>query len=277
MEYKYTTIKVTRPAPFVLQAELNRPRKLNAWSRAMWRECRELFDRAAGDPDVRAIVVTGSGKIFTAGIDLNDHAEMFGGGSNDGRDAARKAFALRANVAAYQDSFTAAERCPKPVIAAVHSACIGAGVDLITACDIRVCTRDAYFCVKEVDVGLCADVGTLQRLPKVIGNQSLVRDLCLTSRKCFAEEAKSCGLVSRIYSDKAALLKGALALAKLIAAKSPVAVQGTKITLNHARDNSVREGLEFVKNWNMAMLSTEDIPKSVMGAATKTKPIYSKL
>jgi Delta3,5-Delta2,4-dienoyl-CoA isomerase len=117
---------------------------------------------------VRSIVVSGAGKMFTSGIDISDHADLFGGGEKaEGKDVARKAFHARSHIGDYQDTFTAIEKCPKPTLAAVHHGCIGGGVDLATACDMRVCTKDAFFCVKEVDVGLTADVGTLQRLPKV--------------------------------------------------------------------------------------------------------------
>jgi len=195
----------------------------------------------------------------------------------EGIDVSRKAFALRQNVGAYQEAFTAIENCPKPVIIATHGGCIGGGVDMITAGDIRVCTQDAYFCVKEVDIGLAADVGTLQRLPKVIKSESLVRDLCFTARKMFADEAKSCGLVSRVFQDKKSMIIGVMDLAKTIASKSPIAVQGTKIALIHARDHSVKEGLDFIKAWNMAMLQSSDIAASVMANIAKQKPIFSKL
>ena len=124
-----------------------------------------------------------------------------------------------------QDLITTMEKCRKPVIGAVHNACVGAGVDMITAMDIRLCTADAWFCVKEVDMGLAADVGTLQRLPKVIGSQSLVSELCLTARRMEAVEAERCGLVSTVFAGKEELMAGALAMAAAIASKSPVAVQ----------------------------------------------------
>ncbi|KAK2510451.1 hypothetical protein Q9233_017727 [Columba guinea] len=172
----------------------------------------------------------------------------------------------------FQESFTALEKCPKPVIAAIHGACVGAGVDLISACDIRFCSQDAWFQVKEVDIGLAADVGTLQRLPKIVGSQSLVNELAFTARKMMAPEAQSCGLVSRVFADKEALLAGALEVAVAIAARSPVAVQGTKVNLLFSRDHSVPEGLRYVATWNMAMLQTEDILKSVQASMDKKGP-----
>lgn len=142
-------------------------------------------------------------------------------------------------------------------------------MDLITACDIRYCAQDAFFQVKEVDIGLAADVGTLQRLPKIIGNQSLVNELAFTARKMMADEALNSGLVSRIFPDQEVLLEAALALAAEIASKSPVAVQGTKINLLYSRDHSVAEGLNYMKSWNMSMLQTKDVIKSVQAAMEK--------
>uniref|UniRef100_A0A8C2VVV2 Delta(3,5)-Delta(2,4)-dienoyl-CoA isomerase, mitochondrial n=1 Tax=Chinchilla lanigera TaxID=34839 RepID=A0A8C2VVV2_CHILA len=143
------------------------------------------------------------------------------------------------------------------------------GVDLITACDIRYCAQDACFQVKEVDMGLAADVGTLQRLPKVIGNQSLVNELAFTARKMMAEEALSSGLVSRVFPDKERMLDAAFALATEISSKSPVAVQSTKVNLLYARDHPVTESLNYVASWNMSMLQTQDIIKSVQAAMEK--------
>merc|ERR1712179_742804 len=169
-----------------------------------------------------------------------------------------------------QDLITAVEKCRKPVIGAVHNACVGMGVDLITTTDIRLCTQDAWFCVKEVDMGLAADIGTLQRLPKVIGSQSLVNDLCLTARKMKSQEAEKCGLVSSVFTTKEDMMKAALEMASMIAAKSPVAVQGTKVNLVYSREHTVEEGLDEVAKWNMTMLQSEDVMKSAMAAMDKS-------
>merc|ERR1712179_340421 len=179
-----------------------------------------------------------------------------------------------------QDLITAVEKCRKPVIGAVHNACVGMGVDLITTTDIRLCTQDAWFCVKEVDMGLAADIGTLQRLPKVIGSQSVVNDLCLTARKLKAEEAEKIGLVSTVYPGKEEMMAAALQMAANIASKSPVAVQGTKINLVYSRDHTVDEGLDKVASYNMVMLQSEDVMKSALAAMDKDSdeaPEFSKL
>ncbi|XP_071216543.1 delta(3,5)-Delta(2,4)-dienoyl-CoA isomerase, mitochondrial-like isoform X2 [Salvelinus alpinus] len=170
--------------------------------------------------------------------------------------------------------------CNKTVKACHVITCVPLGVDLITACDIRLCTQDAWFQVKEVDIGLTADVGTLQRLPKVIGSRSLVNELALTARKMYADEAKESGLVSRVFPDKEALMAGALEMAGEIAGRSPVAVQGTKVNLIYSRDHSVAEGLNYMATWNMSMLQTEDVMKSAAASKEKKSPktiTFSKL
>ncbi|XP_039986984.1 delta(3,5)-Delta(2,4)-dienoyl-CoA isomerase, mitochondrial [Xiphias gladius] len=274
----YTTLAISQPAESVTHVELHRPEKRNAMNMAFWSEMVDCFNEIAGDPDCRVVVVSGAGKIFTAGIDLMDMAgDVL---QPQGDDTARVSWNLRQKITKYQETFSVIEKCPKPVVVAVHGACVGGGVDLITACDIRLCTQDAWFQVKEVDIGLAADVGTLQRLPKVIGSRSLVNDLALTARKMYADEAKSSGLVSRVFADKETMMTGALELAGEIAGRSPVAVQGTKINLIYARDHSVAEGLDYMATWNMSMLQTQDVMKSAQAAMEKKSPktvAFSKL
>ncbi|XP_042269487.1 delta(3,5)-Delta(2,4)-dienoyl-CoA isomerase, mitochondrial isoform X1 [Thunnus thynnus] len=274
----YTTLAISHPAESVTHVELHRPEKRNAMNKAFWSEMVECFNEIAGDPDCRVVVVSGAGKIFTAGIDLMDMAsEVL---QPQGDDTARISWNLKKTITKYQETFSVIEKCPKPVVVAVHGACVGGGVDLITACDIRLCTQDAWFQVKEVDIGLAADVGTLQRLPKVIGSRSLVNELALTARKMYADEAKSSGLVSRVFADKEALMAGALEMAEEIAGRSPVAVQGTKINLIYSRDHSVTEGLDYMATWNMSMLQTQDVMKSAQASMEKKSPktiTFSKL
>ncbi|XP_055991647.1 delta(3,5)-Delta(2,4)-dienoyl-CoA isomerase, mitochondrial [Sorex fumeus] len=265
--HSYESLKVTSSMKHILHVQLNRPEKRNAMNKAFWREMVECFNKIAQDADCRAVVISGEGKIFTAGIDLMDMASDLLQPRGD--DVARISWYLRDLISRYQETFSVIEKCPKPVIAAIHGGCIGGGVDLITACDIRYCAQDAFFQVKEVDVGLAADVGTLQRLPKIVGNQSLVNELAFTSRKMMADEALGCGLVSRVFPDRETMLDAAFALAAEIASKSPVAVQGTKVNLIYSRDHSVEEGLKYMSSWNMAMLQTDDIMKSVQAAMEK--------
>ncbi|KAK2181803.1 hypothetical protein NP493_375g01048 [Ridgeia piscesae] len=273
--YTFETLKVTRPKDFVLHVELNRPEKRNSMNEAFWRELVECFQAISVDKDCRAVVVSGAGKMFTSGIDLMSAASIMAGDPED--DVSRKATRLHGLIQHFQESFTSIEKCPKPVIAAVHNACIGGGVDLISACDIRYCTQDAWFQIKEVDIGLAADVGTLQRLPKIVGNDSLVRELAYTARKMMSDEAWQCGLVSRIFPDKESMVTSALDVAALIASKSPVAVQGSKVNLVYSRDHSVDESLRYIAAWNQCMLQSDDLVKAVTAAIEKTPPVFSKL
>lgn len=276
--YSYETLSVTTPSDHIFHVELNRPEKRNAMNKAFWREMVLCFNALGEDTNCRVVVLSGAGKMFTSGIDLLDMASEFLQHQED--DVARIAWNLRKKISEYQETFSVIEKCTKPVIAAIHNGCIGGGVDLVTACDVRYCSQDAYFQVKEVDIGLAADVGTLQRLPNVIGSRSLVNELALTARKMMSDEALNSGLVSRVFADKSALLSAAFELAAEIASKSPVAVQGTKVNLLYARDHSVQESLKYMATWNMSMLQTQDIMASAQAAMQKKTPkdvIYSKL
>lgn len=210
----------------------------------MWLELRSLFDTLSADPSVRAIVLSGAGpKAFTTGLDVKAASEGGVLSAEGDADTARKAAHLRRYIGTFQDCITALERCEKPVIAAMHGFALGLAVDMATACDVRLCARDVRFAVKEVDIGLAADIGTLSRLPKVVGNYGWVKEVALSARMFGAEEAEKVGFVSRVFGGKEELVKGALEVAGLIASKSPVAVQGTKDILNWSRDHPVNEGM----------------------------------
>eukprot|EP00092_Neocalanus_flemingeri_P037841 GFUD01041191.1.p1 GENE.GFUD01041191.1~~GFUD01041191.1.p1 ORF type:complete len:343 (+),score=127.11 GFUD01041191.1:109-1029(+) len=267
--YNCKALNVTQAAPFVFNVELNRPNKMNALNKAMWEEVGEVFTKLDRDQECRVVVLSAAGKMFSSGIDLSDLSQLASVVYSED-DIARKSMFMYQNIRHLQDLFTTIEKCKKPVIGCVHNACVGAGVDLITTTDIRLCTTDAWFCVKEVDMGLAADVGTLQRLPKVIGSQSVVSDLCLTARRMGSEEAERCGLVSTVFQTKEEMMSAAMDMATMIAAKSPVAVQGTKMNLVYSREHSVEEGLDQVAKWNMTMLQSEDLMKSAMAAMDKS-------
>jgi len=269
--YDFKNISVTQPADYVFHVELNRPAKMNALSTKMWEEIGMFFDRVGYDSNCRVVVLSGAGKMFTSGIDLADLSEI-GSVIYGEDDIARKCTQIYNKIRRFQALFSNLEKCPKPIIGAIHSACIGGGVDLIAATDIRMCTEDAWFQVKEVDMGLAADVGTLQRLPKIIGSQSLVSELCLTARKVKSEEAARIGLVSSVFENKEEMMNGALDMAKLIASKSPVAVQGTKQSLVFSREHTTEEGLDHVARYNMVMLQSEDLMKSAMAQMDKSSP-----
>jgi len=267
----YNNLSITQPSEFVYNLELNRPKKMNALNMEMWGEIGNFFERVGEDSDCRVVVLSATGKMFTSGIDLVDLSELASVVYSDD-DVARKCTIMYNKIRKLQRQFSTLEQCPKPIIGAVHSACIGGGVDLICGADIRMCTEDAWFQVKEVDMGLAADVGTLQRLPRAIGSQSIVNELCLTARKLKSAEAEKIGFVSKVYPTKEDMMSSALEMAASIAAKSPVAVQGTKVNLIYSREHSPDEGLDYMARFNMAMLQSEDVMKSAMANMDKEAP-----
>lgn len=274
---QYETLAVSVHAPFVYHVELNRPDRLNAMNGTMWREIGEAFQALADNKDCRVVVLSGAGRAFTAGLDLSDPSVLMPSGEDDD-DIARRCQAMYRHVKKYQNSMTSLEKCLKPVICAMNGPCVGAGVDMASSADIRLCTSETWFQIKEVAIGLAADVGTLQRLPKAIGSRSLVNELAFTARKFPSAEAKECGFVSSVFSDRDSLMKAAFEMAKSIAAMSPVAVQMTKRSLVYSRDHTVDESLEHIASWNQALLQSEDLMKAAMAAATKSPPpTFSKL
>lgn len=274
---KYNTLSVSVPKPFVYMVQLNRPEKRNSLSDTMWGEIKMCFDDLALEPECRVIVLSGAGKMFCGGIDLQSVVKL-GEHLAEHEDIARRCKALGTIISKFQESLSSIEKCPKPVIAAVHNACIGAGVDMISAADIRYCSSDAWFQIKEVDIGMAADVGTLQRFPKVVGSDSLVRELVYTARKFTAIEALQCGFVSCVLDTQESLLNKSIELAEEIASKSPVAVQGSKISLVYSRDHSVQEGLDHIAMHNQTMLQSEDFINAASAQATRGEPpVFAKL
>ncbi|CAG9314592.1 unnamed protein product [Blepharisma stoltei] len=269
------TLIIERPSENVALVRLNRPNKRNAMNGTMLDEIARTMSQLSEDPDVRCIVIAGNGKCFTAGIDINYLKDLFE--THQGADPARSGIIARPNIKAMQEKISSLEKCSKPVIVAVHGLCIGAGVDFITAADIRYCTTDTIISVREINIGMAADIGTLQRLHKVVGNQSWARDLMFSGRDVKAAEATSHGLFSKCFESKEKVLEEALKLANEIASKSPVAIVGIKKNLIYSRDHSVEEGLEFILNWNSFALQTEDTVQAIFSAMQNTKAVFPKL
>ncbi|XP_011302760.1 delta(3,5)-Delta(2,4)-dienoyl-CoA isomerase, mitochondrial [Fopius arisanus] len=275
--FKFDTLSVSRPKEFVYKVQLNRPDKMNSLNNTMWLEIGECFKMIDNDEDCRVVMLTGAGKAFCAGIDLQNAMNM-GQQIAQYEDIARKARLVEKRLTQYQDAFLSIEKCRKPIIAAIHGLCIGAALNMICGVDIRYCSKNAWFSLKEVDLGMAADVGALQWLPKIVGSSSLVRELAFTGRKIQAEEALQCGLVSQLFKDDESLWAETLKLAEEISQKSPVAVQNTKKALIYSRDHTVPEGLEYMVNLNQAMLQSEDFIKAAIAIASKgERPIFSKL
>lgn len=256
----------------VATVTLNRPDKANAMNWQMWQDIRSAMQWADRTPDVRAVVLQGEGKHFTSGIDLTMMMGLQGQIQDDCDGRMREK--LRALILELQDTLTSLERCRKPVLAAIHTGCVGGGVDLVSCADMRYCSADAYFTIKEIDIGMVADVGTLQRLPKLIGSQGLVRELAYTGRKVDAEEALRIGLVNRVFATREDLYAGVREIALQIAAKSPLSIRGTKEILNHTRDHSVADGLQYMASWNAAMLMSKDLMTAMMASMAKQTPEF---
>lgn len=244
----------------------NRPNKANSLAQKGWEEMKALFEELDDNPEVRVIVLSGEGKHFCAGIDLAllMDVQKVQSIKCDGR----KREALRKFIKGLQESITAIEKCRKPVLAAIHNGCIGGGVDIISACDMRYCTEDAYFTIKEIDMGLVADIGTLQRLPKLIP-QGLVAELAFTGRKMLAGEALTSQLVNCIYGDKEKMIEEVMELAGMIAKKSPLVVRGIKQNILFTRDHTVHDSLEYVTTWNAGLLLSNDLMEAFQSSMTK--------
>lgn len=247
--------------------------KANAMNADFWTDLPRLTRALEDDPEVRVMVISAEGKHFTSGMDLAAF-QGIGGLSND--NTGRGAFALRRLVLKLQDSFTALDQARFPVIAAIHGACLGGGIDMITACDMRLSTTDAYYSIEEINIGMAADVGTFQRLPKLIA-PGVVRELAFTGRRFSAEEAKGWGLVNSLHADRDAVVAAALDLAREIAAKSPLAIAGIKQSLNYIRDHSVEDGLDQIATWNGGMLRPEDLMKAIQARMMKQTPEFKDL
>jgi enoyl-CoA hydratase/carnithine racemase len=256
----------------VAQVALARADKYNAMDKEMFAAIGDTFRALGRDPAVRAILLSGQGRHFSAGLDLDYASKQF----PPSADPARAAEARLRHIEWLQDCFGALEAARAPVIAAIHGGCIGAGVDLAVACDLRVAAADAFFQVAEVDVAITADLGTLQRLGYLIP-QGVLRELALTGRRMIAEEAAHYGLVNRVAPDREGALAAGLELARTIAAKSPLAVTGAKKNLNHSRGRPVAEGLRDVALWNAATLVSADLNEAIAARLNKTEPSFGPL
>lgn len=258
---------------------LDRPEKRNAMAPAFWTEFPSIMDALGADSDVHAIVIAATGPSFTVGLDLMAFgpAVMSGdiaaiGGFESGSDVAKRVNTYH-QIKLMQRTFSSIADNQKPVIVAIHGHCIGAGVDLTTACDIRLAAADAVFSVRETRIAMVADVGTLQRLPHII-DPGKVAELVYTGRDWGAAEALDMGYVSSVHDDADAVQGAALALADEIAANSPLAVQGSKAVLNAARRHKVQQDLDHVALWNAAFLYSDDLGEAIQAFVEKRPPEY---
>ncbi|AII11458.1 crotonase/enoyl-CoA hydratase family protein [Rhodococcus opacus] len=257
----------------VAEVIIDTPRRGNVLGPDFWRELPEVFDQLDRDRAVRSIVLAAQGQHFSYGIDLKAMPRMFGKAFSEGGLAAER-LALRSNIVAAQKAITALEECSKPVVAAVHGWCIGGAVDLIAAADIRYASADAIFSIREIKLGIVADLGSLQRLPPLIG-EGHTRELAMTGDDISAERAQAIGLVNAVLPDHDSVVAHALAAAQRIAANPPLAVQGVKHVLNEARHATLEDGLKYVAAWNSAFLPSSDVNEAITAVFEKRAPRFT--
>jgi enoyl-CoA hydratase len=258
------------PLAFVF---LNRPEKKNAMGPTAWLEPIEIFADLDDDPTIRVVIIAGKGPCFSAGIDLQGMVPLLPELMDKNQTGATK-WRFLPKIKQLQDSISAIEKCRKPVIAAIHGHCLGAGLDLATACDIRICSEDAQFSLKEAAVGFVADVGVLQRIPLIVG-QGCARELAFTAKTIGAARAKEILLVNEVCPDLQTLMARAVELAREIADNSPLAVQASKDVLNFCVGKTVDEGLHYVASISANIIPSKDLLEAISAFAEKRKPQFT--
>ncbi|HEX6221202.1 MAG TPA: crotonase/enoyl-CoA hydratase family protein [Acidimicrobiia bacterium] len=267
MAYQHLEIEQT---DHVATLWLNRPDKLNALSEGMWADIPEAVARLDDDRDVRVIVLAGRGKAFSVGIDVN----MLAGIQPTGASPAVGNLELYRTIKRLQKTVSCFAETAKPVIAAVNGYCLGAGANLISACDIRLASADAVFSIRETKMGLVADIGALQRLPAIVGN-GVTAEMALTGADYPADWAQARGLVSQVFEDSDALLEGVMKLADQIAANSPLVTQGIKRILQANDGRTVDQALDYMAQWNSSFLISNDLMEAMNAFMENRDPDYS--
>lgn len=269
-DYEFYLVEKKPPLAWVY---LNRPEKKNAMNPPAWSEIKTIFSDLDQDATIRAVIIAAKGPCFTAGIDLIGMMPELPELMDPSQKGGIK-WKLIPTIKSLQDSISCIEWCRKPVIAAIHNYCIGAGLDMATACDIRLCTEDAIFSLREAAVGFVADVGVLQRIPLIVG-QGHARELAFTAKNITAARAKEMLLVNDVYPDQAALLENAEKLAMEIAEQSPLAVQASKVVMNYGVGKTVSEGLDYVASISANIIPSDDLMEAVAAFTEKRKPKFS--
>ena len=269
MDFKDIKLSIENKIAHII---IHRPEKANSMNENAWIELKNALEYCDETPEVRVIVFSGAGeKLFCGGIDLT--MLMSVNEKTNSTCEGRKREKFRKLLLDFQDIITTFERISKPVLSAIHGACIGAGLDMIAATDMRYGTQDAYFCIKEIDLGMVADIGTLQRLPKIIPD-GIARELAYTGRNLTADEAIKCGLLNQVFENKDVMLVEVFKIAATIASKSPISIRGTKRNIVFTRDHSVMDSLEFMANWNAAHFYSSDLLAAFQASFTKQVPSF---
>jgi len=276
MTYTCFTVDIEQGVAHIV---LKRSDELNTMIPAFWQELPKIVREIDGEAKARVIVISSTGKHFTAGMDLSvfgSSANLLGGGDGNAQSAGQQRESFRRFVKVLQDTFNALDETRIPVLVAVQGGCIGAGLDLISATDMRYCTSDAFFCIHEINLGMTADVGTFPRLGQLIP-QGWVREMAYTGRRLPASKAKEIGLVNEVYESQEELIGQVLSTAREIASKAPLAIAGSKVILNYARDHSISDGLDYIATWQSGMFQPADIMESVAAQGEKRDPVYRDL
>jgi enoyl-CoA hydratase len=257
----------------IAHIQLSRPESLNSMVPEFWRELPAVVRKIDAESQARVIVISSQGKHFSAGMDLSVFTNM---AKDFQGEPARRAERSRRWILELQDSFNALEEVRMPILVAVQGGAIGGAVDMICAADSRYCTQDAFFTIKETELGMTADVGTLQRLPHIMP-QGLVRELAYTGRNMLSSEAKECGFINQVFADQHTMLKGVMKIAAMIAMHSPLAVAGCKEMINYTRDHNVSDSLIYMATWQSGMLQMPDVNEAMAAGQEKRLPVYDEL
>ncbi len=261
----------------VAHLQMNRPDELNTMNPSFWNELPEIIKDIDHNARARAVVLSSTGRHFSAGMDL---AVFTGGGGLDtaggAKETGRQRSSLWMVVQHLQDAFTSFENARMPVLAAIQGGCIGGAVDMVSAADMRYCTADAFFCIQEINIGMTADVGTLQRLPKIIP-EGIARELAYTGDRMPAEKALACGLVNEVYDDSETMLTAVMGIAARIASHSPLAIWGTKESINYTRDHSTADSLRMIAGWQSGMFQGRDMMEEFSAKSEKRDPEFDEI
>ena len=251
---------------------LNRPEKMNSLPISFWSDLPRIINEIDHDALARVIVISSTGKHFSAGMDLSvfSDAENARNKENTKTDQGRKKGSFYKGLLKLQETFNCIDNSRVPVLMAIQGGCIGGAVDFASACDMRYCTEDAFFCIQEINIGMTADVGTFPRLPHLLP-MGLVKELAFTGRRMFSNEAKDCGLVNNIFSNYDEMMKEVMEIAKEIAKKSPLAVWGSKEAINYTRGRTIEEGLNQIAMWQTGMYNPHVDMKEALGAQLEKK------
>jgi enoyl-CoA hydratase len=272
MSTAYQSLRIEK-ADGIAEVILIGPGKGNAMGPDFWREMPEAIRALEADESVRVVLVRGEGKNFSYGLDLAAMTETLGPLIGGDTNLAFERTKLLQLIQSMQGATEGLARCRKPVLAAVHGWCIGGGIDLIAACDFRYCSRDAKFSLREAKVGIIADLGALQRLPRIIG-EGHTRELAYTAGDFDAERALRMGLVNEVFESPEALLAGARATARKIADNPPLVVQGAKQVMEYCADKSIEDGLRYVAVWNAAFLQSNDLTEAFAAFMERRPPRF---